>query len=85
MDPVNLEEISVAQLPEDMPLKTLGELNSKIQVGVNAIVLKRASGEMVINPAADTRLNQSVKLFVLGAAVQIRVLNELVGIQSPAV
>lgn len=79
-DAVNLEEISVAQLPEDMQLKTLGELNTKIQVGVNVIGLKRASGEMVINPAAETQLNQSVKLFVLGTAEQIRLLNGLLGI-----
>ncbi len=79
-DAVNLEEISAAQLPEDMQLKTLGELNTKIQIGFNVIGLKRASGETVINPAAETQLNQSVKLFVLGTAEQIRLLNGLLGI-----
>lgn len=84
IDAVNLEEISVSQLPENLQLQTLGEMNAKNRIGVNVIGLKRASGEMVINPASDTRLDQSVKLFVLGTADQIRLLNEFLGIQSPS-
>ena len=58
-------------------------MDAKNRIGVNVIGLKRASGEMVINPAPETRLDQSVKLFVLGTADQIRLLNEFLGIQSP--
>lgn len=83
IDAVNLEEISVSQLPENLQLQTLGEMDAKNRIGVNVIGLKRASGEMVINPALETRLDQSVKLFVLGTADQIRLLNEFLGIQSP--
>ena len=83
VDAVNLEEISMSQLPESLQLQTLGEMDAKNRIGVNVIGLKRASGEMVINPALDTRLDQSVKLFVLGTADQIRLLNEFLGIQSP--
>ena len=72
IDAVNLEEISVSQLPENLQLQTLGEMDAKNRMGVNVIGLKRASGEMVINPAPETRLDQSVKLFVLGTADQIR-------------
>lgn len=83
IDAVNLEEISVSQLPENLQFQTLGEMDAKNRIGVNVIGLKRASGEMVINPAPETRLDQSVKLFVLGTADQIRLLNEFLGIQSP--
>ncbi|MDC1486839.1 NAD-binding protein, partial [Flavobacteriales bacterium] len=83
IDAVNLEEVSVSQLPENLQLQTLGEMDAKNRIGVNVIGLKRASGEMVINPAPETRLDQSVKLFVLGTADQIRLLNEFLGIQSP--
>ncbi|MDA0303936.1 MAG: NAD-binding protein [Bacteroidetes bacterium] len=83
-DAVNLEEIAVAQLPESLQLQTLGEMDAKNRIGVNVIGLKRASGEMVINPSPDTRLDQSVKLFVLGTVEQIRRLNEFLGIQSPS-
>jgi len=82
-DSVNLEEISMGQLPKNLRLHTLGEMNARNRIGVNVIGLKRASGDLVINPPSDTVLDESVKLFVLGTADQIRRLNEFLGIQSP--
>ena len=80
---MNLEEISMGQLPKNLRLQTLGEMDTRNRIGVNVIGLKRASGDLVINPPSDTVLDESVKLFVLGKADQIRRLNEFLGIQSP--
>ena len=83
-DEVNLEEIEVRQLPDRLQSMTLAEIDARNRIGVNVIGLRKASGEMVINPPKNTELRASMKLFVLGTADQIRQLNEFVGIQSPS-
>lgn len=69
---VNLEEVSVSDLPEKLHLPTVGELDAARRMGVNVIGLKRSTGEFVINPAPDTPLDKACKLFVLGNQDQIR-------------
>jgi len=83
-DAVNLEEIEVRQLPDRLQSMTLAEIDARNRIGVNVIGLRKASGEMVINPPLDTTLQASMKLFVLGTADQIRRLNDFIGIQSPS-
>lgn len=83
-DAVNLEEIEVQQLPARLQSMTLAEIDARNRIGVNVIGLRKASGEMVINPPLDTTLEASMKLFVLGTADQIRRLNDYIGIQSPS-
>ena len=83
-DAVNLEEIEVQQLPDRLQSMTLAEIDARNRIGVNVIGLRKASGEMVINPPLDTTLQASMKLFVLGTADQIRRLNDFIGIQSPS-
>lgn len=83
-DAVNLEEIEVQQLPDRLQSLTLAEIDARNRIGVNVIGLRKASGEMVINPPLDTTLQASMKLFVLGTADQIRRLNDFIGIQSPS-
>jgi voltage-gated potassium channel len=82
-DEVNLEEVEVQQLPESLRSLTLEEIDARNRIGVNVIGLRRANGEMVINPSPKTELHESMKLFVLGDAEQIRSLNEYLGIQTP--
>ena len=82
-DEVNLEEVEVQQLPESLRNLTLEEIDARNRIGVNVIGLRRASGEMVINPSPKTELHETMKLFVLGDAEQIRSLNEYLGIQTP--
>ena len=83
-DAVNLEEIEVQQLPDRLQSMTLAEIDARNRIGVNVIGLRKASGEMVINPPLNTTLQASMKLFVLGTADQIRRLNDFIGIQSPS-
>jgi voltage-gated potassium channel len=82
-DEVNLEEVEVQQLPESLRSLTLEEIDARNRIGVNVIGLRRANGEMVINPSPKTELHETMKLFVLGDAEQIRSLNEYLGIQTP--
>ena len=49
-DAVNLEEIEVQQLPDRLQSMTLAEIDARNRIGVNVIGLRKASGEMVINP-----------------------------------
>ncbi|MDA0912363.1 MAG: potassium channel protein [Bacteroidetes bacterium] len=83
-DAVNLEEIEVRQLPDRLQSMTLAEIDARNRIGVNVIGLRKVSGEMVINPPAETPLESTMKLFVLGTSDQIRRLNEFIGIQSPS-
>lgn len=83
-DEVNLEEIEVNQLPDRLQSMTLAEIDARNRIGVNVIGLRKATGELVINPPLDTTLKASMKLFVLGTADQIRRLNDFIGIQSPS-
>ena len=83
-DAVNLEEIEVQDLPDRLQSLTLAELDARNRIGVNVIGLRKASGELVINPPLETTLQKSMKLFVLGTVDQIRRLNEFIGIQSPS-
>ena len=63
-DAVNLEEIEVQQLPDRLQSMTLAEIDARNRIGVNVIGLRKASGEMVINPPLDTTLQASMKLCV---------------------
>ena len=82
-DAVNLEEVSVRNLPDRIKVPTLGELDARNRIGVNVIGLKRASGEYVINPGPETPLDDACKLFVLGNSDQISKLNRVLGVAAP--
>lgn len=84
-DAINLEEIPVNVLPQGLKASTLGELDARNRVGVNVVGVKKSDGDFIINPGADTPLDDACKLFVLGTVDQIRTLNRLLGIQPPQV
>lgn len=76
-DSINLEEISVEQLPHNQIKSTLGNLLMEDISGVNVVGLKHSSGEYKINPGPNTVLDGSCKLFVLGTSDQIDTLNRM--------
>ena len=76
-DSINLEEISMDQLPEDMHSSTLSDIVAHDRLGINVVGLKRSSGEYEINPGPSTVLDGACKLFVLGTSEQIRALNRM--------
>ena len=74
---INLEEITFDNLPEPLRNKTIKDLEIRNKSGANIVGFKKASGEYVINPSADTQLIPDGKLFVLGTPEQIRKLREM--------
>lgn len=80
---INLEELDIRDLPEELRVPTLGELDARNRVGVNVIGVKTLDGEFLINPGPDTKLNNACKLFVLGNETQIELLNRLFGLATP--
>ena len=79
-DAINLEEIPVRDLPEGLNVTTLGELDARNRIGVNVVGIKKSDGNFIINPGAETPLDEACKLFVLGTTDQIKTLNRLLGI-----
>lgn len=76
-DSINLEEISMDQLPTEMNSSTLGDILEHDRLGINIVGLKRSNGEYEINPGPSTLLDGACKLFVLGTAEQIRSFNSI--------
>lgn len=74
---INLEEISFAQIPDELKNKTLKDLEIRNKSGANIIGFKTSSGEYIVNPSADTKIIPDAKLFVLGTNEQIAVLKSL--------
>lgn len=74
---INLEEISINNLPTEFHNKTIKELNARYYTGCSIIGFKTVKGDYVINPGADTQLLPDSKLFVLGNSEQIQELNKL--------
>ena len=76
-DSINMEEISFANIPEQLRHKTLKDLEIRNKSGANIIGFKTAAGEYIINPDADTKIIPDAKIFVLGNAEQITKLKQL--------
>ena len=82
-DSINLEEISMDQLPAEMNSSTLGDIVEHDRLGINIVGLKRSNGEYEINPGPSTVLDGACKLFVLGTAEQIRSFNSILKYTHP--
>ncbi len=67
----NLEEIMVEQLPLEYLNSSIGELDLRKKTGCTVIGFRKADGEFVINPDANTKLQPKSKLIVLGQPNQI--------------
>jgi voltage-gated potassium channel len=74
---INLEEISVDNIPESYRARKISDLEIRKQTGCTVIGYKTTEGEYVINPGAEMELLPSSKLFVLGRPEQINELNEM--------
>jgi voltage-gated potassium channel len=75
---LQLEEIAV---PPRSPCEgvTLRDSGLREQLGVIVVAIKRASGKMVFNPAADERIEVGDRLIVLGEVPRLRELERLLG------
>lgn len=74
---INLEEVSIDDLPEDYKFKSLVDLDLRKKTGCTVIGYKEPSGTYIVNPESTTKLLPNTKLMVLGRPEQIKKLNEL--------
>ncbi len=72
-----LMEIMCSELQPELLNKPLRELGIRHISGANIIGFKTASGELIINPTADTRLIPNSKLFVLATKEQLAQMSKL--------
>jgi voltage-gated potassium channel len=66
-----------SSIPADMLHKPISEIGIRKKSGANIIGYKTASGEVIVNPSPDTKIQQNSKLFVLGTVEQIANMKEL--------
>ncbi len=74
---INLEEVSIDDLPENYKYKSLIDLDLRKKTGCTVIGYKEPSGVYVVNPEGETQLLPNSKIMVLGKPEQIKTLNEL--------
>lgn len=77
--PTQLMEIMCSNLPKDLINKPMRDFSIRRLSGVNIIGFKTVSGELIINPSPDTRLQPNSKLFVLGTPEQIEQMKKILG------
>jgi len=75
--PVQLMEIMCSDLPENLSHKPIKEIEFRKKTGANIIGYKTATGEFILNPAADTKLIPDSKLFVLGTPSQVEAMRKI--------
>lgn len=76
-DPSIIEEVSCECLDESLQNKSLYELELRKETGVNIIGLKKPSGEYIINPSPDVKINNRSILYVLGTYEQLNKMKNL--------
>lgn len=74
---INLEEVSIDDLPENYTYKSLIDLDLRKKTGCTVIGYKEPSGTYVVNPEGEIQLLPNSKIMVLGRPEQIKKLNEL--------
>ncbi|MCB0819377.1 MAG: NAD-binding protein [Bacteroidetes bacterium] len=72
----HLEEIVHFNLKPEFADKSILELGIHAKTGVSVIGIRRDSGEFILNPDAEIKLDNSMKLFVLGTDMQISLLKK---------
>ncbi|MFA5418165.1 MAG: NAD-binding protein [Bacteroidales bacterium] len=80
--PTLLMEIMCSDIPTDLLNKPISEIGIRKKSGANIIGYKTAAGEVIVNPAPNTKLQQNSKLFVLGTIEQIQSMKELLETKS---
>ncbi|WP_298761977.1 potassium channel protein [uncultured Psychroserpens sp.] len=77
---VNIEEVGVEMLFTTSKIETLRHLDLRKKTGCTVIGYKDSSGDYIVNPEADMKLEPKSKIIVLGRPEQIQKLNSLYGI-----
>ena len=74
---MNLEEISIDDLPAEYIGKTLKDLDIRKKTGCSVIGLKTPANQYVINPDPSVKLEKGTHLIILGNLEQIQELHKV--------
>ncbi len=72
-----IEKIDVKELPAEFRQKTIADLDLRRKTGVTVIGFRKPDGTYVINPPANTVLEEGTSIIVLGQPDQIQKLNRI--------
>ncbi len=75
---INIEEIPIEKLTNDV--KTIKDLDLRKKTGCSIIGYKNQTGEYLVNPEAEMKLEPNSKIIVLGRPEQIDILNSVYNI-----
>uniref|UniRef100_Q023V1 TrkA-N domain protein n=1 Tax=Solibacter usitatus (strain Ellin6076) TaxID=234267 RepID=Q023V1_SOLUE len=81
---IAIEQVRVAEHSE-MVAKTIREMQLRKEVGVIVMAIRKASGEMMFNPPADTAVAGGDYLIVMGRPGNLRTLENLLAARGGAV
>jgi len=70
-DMPNFEEVVFDHLSERIKGKTIRELEIRQKTGANVVGLKKPDGEFIINPSANTPIEEHCAIIVLGSTEEI--------------
>ena len=76
-DHVQVEEMTLKKIRVKLSGENIREMNIRLNTGVNVIGLKKADGTFVVNPDINEKLEDDVKLILLGTHEQMHKLKEL--------
>ncbi len=76
--PTLLIEVSCKELPEHLRNKRIRDFSFRRRSGANIIGMKKAQGELILNPSPDTKLIPESKLFVMGSTEQIEKMKKII-------
>jgi len=75
---VNLVEIDIECIKRSFIGRTISELDIRRRSGANIIGIKKGDGTYIFNPPSNTKIEEGVKLFVLGTPNQVNYFKEIV-------
>ncbi len=76
--PTILMEVTCKEIPDKIRSIPIKDLAIRKLSGANIIGMKKAQGELILNPSPDTRLHPDSKLFVLGTSEQIEEMKKII-------
>ena len=78
-EPIHIESVDYSNLPDAIQNKSLSEVMNWKKTGVNCIGIKNKDGKFLINPPADTIIENGMKVIVLGTKWQINLMKGNLG------
>lgn len=77
---VSIEQARVAESSEYVA-RSLRDMQVRREMGVIVLAIRKADGDMIFNPAADTRLAGGDYLIAMGKPEQLRQLERMLGVE----